>query len=99
MGPCVHVAWGRNPRYRRESRCETDGLEPPAPVEAPYDSDATPLPKNLGEAIDTFAGSAFYRSQLGAEFVDYLTTLKRAEWQRYLSAVSQWEQDEYFDLF
>ncbi len=75
------------------------GLEPPPPVETPYDSKAEQLPGNLGEAIEAFAASAFYRAQLGGEFVDYLTTLKRAEWQRYLASVSQWEQDEYFDLF
>ncbi|MDH3740478.1 MAG: glutamine synthetase family protein [Hyphomicrobiales bacterium] len=75
------------------------GLEPPAPVETPYDSDAAQLPQSLGEAIEAFAACKFFRDQLGAEFVDYLTMLKRAEWQRYLAAVSQWEQDEYFDLF
>ncbi len=94
-----------NPHYYIASQilCGLDGinraLEAPAPVETPYDSDAERLPSDLGEALDAFSKGEFYRRQLGTEFVDYLTTLKRAEWQRYLATVSPWEQDEYFDLF
>ncbi len=94
-----------NPHYYIASQilCGLDGidtgLEPPPPSDAPYDGDADPLPKTLGEAIDAFEASAFYREALGDRFVDYLVTLKRAEWTRYLGTVSQWEQDEYFDLF
>jgi len=40
-----------------------------------------------------------YRDTLGDEAVDYLCRLKRAEWERYLSAISEWEQAEYFGLF
>ena len=94
-----------NPHYYIASQilCGLDGiergLEPPAPVNRPYDSEAEQLPQNLGEAIEAFEHSTFYRTQLGVGFVDYLTTLKRAEWNRYLGTVSAWEHDEYFDLF
>ena len=94
-----------NPHYYMASQilCGLDGIEraiePPAPAATPYETDAELLPQSLGDAVEAFSNSAFYRKQLGDEFVDYLTTLKRAEWQRYLSAISQWEQDEYFDLF
>ena len=39
------------------------------------------------------------RSALGEEFADYLIRLKRAEWNRYLSVISEWEQAEYFSVF
>lgn len=73
--------------------------EAPAPSEDPYGSDAPCLPANLGVAIEAFAASGMYRATLGDETVDYLARLKRAEWDRYLGAISEWEQAEYFGLF
>lgn len=74
-------------------------LAAPEPTETPYDAGSRLLPDNLGAAIDAFSRSALFREALGPEFVDYLTTLKRFEWSRYLSAISEWEQAEYFNLF
>ena len=71
----------------------------PDPVETPYKTEAQKLPRNLLDAINLFDRSSFYRDVLGDSFVDYLTTLKRAEWDRYHQAVSEWEQNEYFGLF
>ncbi len=75
------------------------GLTPPQPVETPYQSDDKSIPTNLGEAITAFETGALYRQTLGDAFVDYLTHLKRAEWSRYLSTVSDWEGREYIRLF
>ncbi len=75
------------------------GRQAPEPTETPYDDDAHALPATLDEAIGHFSGSALYRAALGDEFVDVLTRIKRAEWDRYLAEVSQWEQAEYFALF
>lgn len=77
----------------------TTGAKAPAPVETPYDSDAPRLPANLLDAIRLMEGSSFYRGALGDAFVDYITTIRRAEWDRYHLAVSQWEQAEYFGLY
>ena len=74
-------------------------LVAPNPVETPYDKVADALPTNLYDAILAFERSAFYREALGDVFVDYLCRIKRAEWERYLSSVSEWEQAEYFNLF
>lgn len=75
------------------------GDDPPPPTDLPYGADAGPLlPRTLGEAIDAFDTSAFYRGTLGDEFVDYLVTLKRSEWSRFMAAVTDWEQREYFEL-
>lgn len=75
------------------------GLEAPPPTLSPYDSDATELPASLLVAIDAFDGSDLYRRTLGDDCVDYLVRIKRYEWDRYLAAVSEWEQAEYFSLF
>ena len=74
-------------------------MSAPNPVETPYETKAPKLPNNLLDAINLFDRSSFYRDTLGDSFVDYLTTLKRAEWDRYHQAVSEWEQNEYFGLF
>jgi glutamine synthetase len=83
--------------------CGLDGIDSaltaPPPVEKPYQAEARMLPNNLHTAIEAFEASSFYRSQLGDGFVDYLCHLRRAEWGRYLGAVSEWEQREYFSLF
>ena len=75
------------------------GLAAPEPMRTPYDGDAEHLPTTLIEAIEAFEASTLFRDALGEEFVTYLSTLKRAEWQRYVSTVSDWEQAEYFSAF
>ena len=71
----------------------------PDAVETPYDSAACRLPGSLLSSIQTFHQSAFYRRVLGDEFVEYLVTIKSAEWGRYHRTVSEWEQAEYFGLY
>ena len=75
------------------------GLAAPAPTHSPYDAGAARLPRSLGQALEGFAGSELFAATLGAEFVSYLSQLKRFEWDRYLNTVSEWEQAEYFNLF
>lgn len=76
------------------------GLAPPPASDAPYEPAAGPrLPGNLGEAIEAFAASELYRATLGDRVVDYLAGIKRAEWNRFLATVTDWEQTEYLDLF
>ena len=83
--------------------CGLEGIEnklqAPDPVDVPYDSNAPMLPTDLGAALTAFEDSRFYRKCLGDAFVDYLCHIKKAEWQRYLGSVSEWEQREYFSLF
>lgn len=69
---------------------------PPAEMSDPYGNDAPALPASLGEAIAALDASEPMRAALTPEVVDWLLTLKRAEWGRYLSHVSDWEQAEYF---
>ena len=77
----------------------SSGLMPPPPTASPYDGPDDPLPGSLIEAIEAFEDSALFRRALGDDFVDYLVRIKRFEWDRYVSALSEWEQAEYFSLF
>lgn len=72
--------------------------EPPPPTEEPYGKGAL-LPRNLIEAVYAFSSSAFYRDALGDAFVDYFSTIKKAELSRFLHHVTDWEQREYFEIF
>lgn len=74
-------------------------LSAPDPVDTPYETDASHLPSSLLHAIQLFDSSTFYRTTLGDEFVDYLTSIRQAEWNRYHLTVSEWEQAEYFGLY
>ncbi|MBO0764154.1 MAG: glutamine synthetase [Hyphomicrobiaceae bacterium] len=80
-----------------------DGLErrldPGRSADTPYDADAEFLPKNLAEAVAALRGDAFFREALGADFVDYLLTIKEAEIARFQIEVTEWEQREYFEMF
>lgn len=71
-------------------------LSPPPAMRDPYAEDAALLPGNLGAALDAFAASDTLREALTSEVADWLLTLKRAEWDRYLAHISDWEQAEYF---
>ena len=75
------------------------GAVAPEPVENPYGSDATRLPTSLINAIDAFENSDFIRREFGDSFIDYLGCIHRSEWDRYHQAISEWEQNEYFNLY
>jgi glutamine synthetase len=76
-----------------------DKLDPGPSADEPYLADAEPLPASLEQAIPQFAGSALLRRELGDPFVDYLTTIKKHEVDRFNSAVTDWEQREYFEIY
>lgn len=73
-------------------------LNAPEPTETPYEG-AQKLPQSLLAAIEAFETSGLIKAQFGEGFQNYLARLKRAEWDRYLMTVSEWEQQEYFGLF
>lgn len=77
----------------------TRGSRAPAPTSTPYADDTALLPPSLIAAIEAFEESALFATAFGPAFQGYLSHLKRAEWQRYLMTVSDWEQAEYFNLF
>ncbi len=88
--------------------------DPGAAADAPYETKAAMLPKDLAEALAALAASDMFRKALGEDFVDYFVHLKQAELERFKAEsgggngktgagapgdVSVWEHNEYFDLF
>lgn len=73
-------------------------LELRPPTEDPYQADAQPLPRTLGEAVDALGEDEVFRAALGDTVVDWYSAIKRAEYDRYLMHVSDWEQREYFEM-
>ena len=45
------------------------------------------------------ASDAFFREELGSQFVDYHATIKDAEIARFQAEVTDWEHREYFEMF
>ncbi|GEL20288.1 glutamine synthetase family protein [Pseudonocardia asaccharolytica] len=68
-------------------------------ADEPYETDAPRLPATLGEAIDALAADTQFARAVGEKFVDYYIGIKRHELKRFHSAVTDWEQNEYFGLF
>jgi glutamine synthetase len=56
------------------------------------------LPRTLPEAIAAPRESAWFRDAFGDAFIDYFVRLKQFEIDRFLGAVTDWEQREYLDL-
>ena len=80
--------------------------DPGPSADTPYETEAPPLPKSLGEALASLRASEMFRKNLGAAFVDYFVHIKEAELARFTAEsaagegdVTAWEQNEYFDLF
>ena len=69
------------------------------------------LPKSLFDALALFEKEPLFTKEFGKIFVDYYIRIKRTELQRYETfakdynidaasdATTDWEQNEYFDLF
>ena len=74
-------------------------LKPASPVDAPYDTAATPLPCSLLDAAFALKEDTYFRTKFGDQFIDYLLHIKEAEINRFLTTVTDWEQREYFEIF
>jgi len=82
-----------------------DGLQnktdPGDPVrDDPYQQTNRPaLPRSLMEAVAALDGSTVLRAGFGDRFVDHFLLIKRAEIERFLAHVTDWEHREYFEMF
>lgn len=74
-------------------------LELREPTENPYEQAAELLPRSLGEAVTALEADPVFREAFGDVVVDWYARIKRAEFERYLAHVSDWEQREYLGLF
>lgn len=75
-------------------------IEPPKPLQNQdaYDASFKSLPRSLWEAIDALEQDEWAKEMLGEEFVRHYTVLRKAEYERFLTHVTDWEYEEYFDL-
>jgi glutamine synthetase len=73
--------------------------DPGPSADTPYETNATPLPRSLEEALAALRDDKVFRAGFGDFFVDYYLKLKQAEVDRFNSEVSDWEQREYFSTF
>jgi glutamine synthetase len=55
------------------------------------------MPKNLLEAVHTLEADQYMCEALGPELVEGFSYLKNKEWECYMSHLSQWEMDYYFN--
>lgn len=76
-------------------------IEPPAAAhnQDTYSADFPPLPGSLGEALAILAADPWVQDVMGAGFMQYYLSLRASEWQRFLQHVTDWEMQEYLELF
>ena len=74
-------------------------LLPPQPTDNPYETGNKLLPSNILEAIDALKSSEILRKQMGDQFIDYILHIKNAEVARFFSEVTDWEHQEYFEIY
>ena len=56
------------------------------------------LPLTLGEAIDRLDNDEIIKSALPDEMLRVFMHYKKDEWEKFLSAVTQWDVDTYLDI-
>lgn len=78
------------------------GLKPPPPSSgAPAEEDPSldPLPSSLAEALDELAGEPATKEFFGEEFLTVYTAMRGYELSRFADWVTDWERQEYLELF
>ena len=75
-----------------------EGLEPP-PAETGNGLDEVNTeiccPPNLAAALDALEADSTFVEAVGSEMVAQFCAIKRVEWERFDTAVTDWELDEY----
>jgi glutamine synthetase len=73
--------------------------DPGPSADEPYLAERPSLHANLEAAVNAFEANDLLRAELGTEFVNYLTAIKRHEVARFNAYVTDWEQREYFEVY
>ena len=74
-------------------------LDPGPSADTPYETEAPLLPKSLDEALAALRDDDCLRDGFGAGLRRLFLRIKEAEIARYQAEVTEWEQNEYFELF
>lgn len=83
------IAVKRDPGKRLDVNMYEPGAAP---------KDARRLPLNLLDALRSLDASALLREALGSPFVDSYVKLRMAEWQDFVSHLSEWERERSLDV-
>jgi len=62
-------------------------------------TEADALPRSLGEALHHLEHDSWAHEALGETFLQHYIKLRKAENERFLQSVTDWERNEYQDLF
>jgi glutamine synthetase len=74
-------------------------LEPPAHGPAEEDESKPKLPTSVEESLEFLEGDERLVEVLGSEFVEAYTVMRRYELQRFADHVTDWEREEYLELY
>ncbi len=74
-------------------------LEPPARAPAEEDESKAKLPETVEESLRLLEEDEKLVELLGSEFVQAYTVMRRHELQRFADHVTDWELDEYLELY
>jgi glutamine synthetase len=74
-------------------------LEPPARPPAEEDPTKVPLPRSVTESLDLFERDERLLELLGEEFATAYLAMRRHELNRFADHVTDWERDEYLELY
>ncbi|MBA3691124.1 MAG: glutamine synthetase [Actinobacteria bacterium] len=78
------------------------GMKPPPPSSgAPAEENPSlePLPSSLAEALDELVGEPATKGFFGEEFLNVYTAMRGHELSRFADWVTDWERQEYLELF
>ena len=74
-------------------------LEPPAQPPAEEDESKEKLPTTVEESLELLAADEKLVDLLGSEFVEAYTVMRRHELARFADHVTDWEREEYLELY
>jgi glutamine synthetase len=73
-------------------------IEPEPPVEGNAYALPSTLPRDLHAALEALSNCSELVNGMGKEFVHVYSAIKRAEWRKYVSTITEWEREKYFKL-
>jgi glutamine synthetase len=78
-----------------------DQLELQPMVDGPSEDDASlpKLPQTLEAALDALAADEAMQTMLGQDFYQLFTTVKQFELSRFHDQITEWEKNEYLDVY
>lgn len=75
-------------------------IDPGKPTIGGYAAEDKPkLPMNIFEAIEGFKKDDVVKKELGETFANLLVKMKEFEVNRFMTSVTDWEMQEYFDMY